>query len=60
MSQRVELVLCEDCPDREYCATPENRCAFIRWLFRSCAESGVPVKVTDPEVLAQVAILLWA
>lgn len=28
------------------------------WVARSCAEQGVPVKITDRRVLAQVAELL--
>ena len=28
------------------------------WLAESCAAQGVPVRVTDPQVLAQVAALL--
>ena len=28
------------------------------WLEASCAEQGVPVKVTDPQTLAKVAALL--
>lgn len=30
------------------------------WTERSCAEQGVPVKVTDPTVLRKVAILMGA
>jgi hypothetical protein len=28
------------------------------WLSASCAEQGVPVLITDPHVLADVAVLL--
>jgi hypothetical protein len=28
------------------------------WLRASCAEQGVPVRVTDPQVLGRVAALL--
>jgi hypothetical protein len=28
------------------------------WLAASCAAQGVPVRVSDPQVLAQVAVLL--
>jgi hypothetical protein len=28
------------------------------WLAASCAEQGVPVRVTDPQVLGKVAALL--
>ena len=31
---------------------------FRRWLERSCAGQGLRVTVTDPQVLAQVAVLL--
>ena len=31
---------------------------IIAWVERSCAEQGVPVKITDRQVLAQVAELL--
>ncbi len=30
------------------------------WLAASCAEQGVPVLVTDPRILADVAVLLSA
>jgi hypothetical protein len=35
--------------------TPEM---VATWVERSCAAQGVPVKVRDPEVVAQVATLL--
>lgn len=56
--KRRELVFCDDCPDRAECSTEENRCEFMRWLYRSCAEQGVPVKVTDPTTLRKIAVLL--
>ena len=28
------------------------------WVERSCAEQGIPVKITDPLVLAEVARIL--
>lgn len=28
------------------------------WVERTCAEQGVPVKVTDPATLRKVAVLL--
>ena len=31
---------------------------LVAWVERSCAEQGVPVKITDRRVLAQVAELL--
>jgi len=31
---------------------------IVAWVERSCAEQGVPVKITDRRVLAQVAELL--
>ena len=31
---------------------------IIAWVERSCAEQGVPVKITDRQLLAQVAELL--
>jgi hypothetical protein len=30
----------------------------VAWVERTCAEQGVPVKVTDPLVLAEVAEIL--
>lgn len=30
----------------------------VAWVERSCAEQGVPVKMTDPFVLAEVAGIL--
>ena len=35
--------------------TPEM---VVAWVERSCAAQGVPVKVRDPAVVAQVAALL--
>jgi hypothetical protein len=38
---------------------PDARLVRIRaWVERSCAEQGVPVKITDRAVLVQVAELL--
>jgi hypothetical protein len=38
---------------------PDERAQRIAaWVERSCAEQGVPVKITDRRVLAQVAELL--
>jgi hypothetical protein len=38
---------------------PPDRAERIEaWVTRSCGEQGVPVKVTDRRVLAQVAELL--
>jgi hypothetical protein len=34
--------------------------AVAAWLSASCAEQGVPVRVSDPQVLAKVAALLPA
>ena len=31
-----------------------------RWIEESCAQQGVPVKITDPEVIRKVVILLTA
>ena len=31
---------------------------IVAWVERSCAEQGVPVKISDRRVLAQVAELL--
>lgn len=28
------------------------------WVVRTCAEQGVPVKITDPRVIAHAATLL--
>ena len=30
----------------------------LRWVQRTCSEQGVPVTITDPRVLATVAVLL--
>jgi len=30
------------------------------WVERTCAEQGVPVRVTDPETVRQVGVLLGA
>lgn len=35
-----------------------NRAEFTAWLTASCERQGVPVTVTDPGVLGQVAVLL--
>jgi hypothetical protein len=35
-----------------------SREQIAAWLEASCAEQGVPVKVTDPHTLAKVAALL--
>jgi hypothetical protein len=35
-----------------------NSTEFITWLTVSCERQGVPVTVTDPTVIAQVATLL--
>ena len=35
-----------------------SREAVAAWLRASCAEQGVPVLITDPHVLADVAVLL--
>lgn len=32
--------------------------AVIEWTRRSCEAQGVPVKITDPEVIRQIVILL--
>lgn len=32
--------------------------ALAAWVTESCAEQGVPVKVTDPVVVARVGVLL--
>jgi hypothetical protein len=38
---------------------PDDRQARIEaWVARSCAEQGVPVKITDRRVLAEIAELL--
>jgi hypothetical protein len=38
---------------------PDGRAARIEvWVERSCTEQGVPVKITDRQVLARVAELL--
>lgn len=39
---------------------PEWEREVREWTERTCAEQGVPVKVTDPVVLRSVAILLGA
>jgi hypothetical protein len=36
----------------------EVRRKAIAWVERTCAEQGVPVKITDPLVLARVAAIL--
>ena len=56
--RREELVLCEDCPDRVHCSTPESRCDIVRWVADSTAAQGLPLKVTDPMTIRKVATLL--
>jgi hypothetical protein len=36
----------------------ERALRIVAWVERSCLEQGVPVKITDRRVLAQVAELL--
>lgn len=35
-----------------------DRAEFIAWLADSCQRQGVPMTITDPGVLGQVAVLL--
>lgn len=37
-----------------------DRAEFTAWLTASCERQGVPVRVTDPAVMTQVAALLGA
>jgi hypothetical protein len=30
----------------------------VAWVERTCAEQGIPVKITDPLVLAEIAEIL--
>jgi hypothetical protein len=44
-------------------STPDDEkrhAEVVALVERSCAEQGVPVKVTDPTVLKRVAVLLGA
>ena len=34
------------------------RARAVAWVERACAEQGIPIKVTDPLVLKQVADIL--
>ncbi|SKU49663.1 Uncharacterised protein [Mycobacteroides abscessus subsp. massiliense] len=35
-----------------------DRAEFIAWLTSSCERQGVPLKISDPAVINQVAVLL--
>ena len=35
-----------------------DRDAVRRWVEATCAQQGLPVKITDPEAIRNVAILL--
>ncbi|QZA10331.1 hypothetical protein K3U94_14260 [Mycolicibacter heraklionensis] len=35
-----------------------ERAEFVAWLMASCQEQQVPVTVTDPAVIARIAVLL--
>jgi len=41
-------------------STPPASPAVVEWVRASCAEQGVPEKVTDPAVLREVGVLLGA
>jgi hypothetical protein len=56
--RRLSYEFCDPCPDQRACSVPEDRCAFMHWLAASTASSGVPLKVADPDALAQAALLL--
>src|SRR4029077_9354856 len=43
-------------PVRRRCVVDPDQ--VRRWLEQSCASQGVPVKVTDPRMIARVVILL--
>lgn len=51
------LVFCDDCPDRVACDTVVNRCAVVKMVAESTRRQGLPLKVTDPEVRAGLAVL---
>ena len=41
-------------------AVPLDASTIRRWVEQSCANQGLPVTVTDPGVLARIAILFRA
>lgn len=36
----------------------ERDAQMVAWVERHCAEQGIPVKLSDPDVVAQVAAVL--
>lgn len=51
----MRIYLCADCG---YRLRSEGAVCVACWVRRSCEAQGVPTKVTDPDVLARVAVLL--
>lgn len=47
------------CHQDQSMSDPEEYAAKVRaWVERTCAEQGVPVKITDPVTVRRVATLL--